>query len=87
MTSRKKGRNRETARAARNPAYIARPPIVGVGFGWMLRSVGWSIAPAAITNRRTNGVATKVTAKAVRKSLAYASNPALTTTATDALTT
>ncbi len=52
-------------RAARSPAatprYIARPPAVGVGFGWTFRSEGLSIQPSRNESRRTTGVTAKVT--------------------------
>ena len=39
--SEKNGRNRETPRPASTPAYIASPPIVGVGIGVNLAVVGF----------------------------------------------
>ena len=81
FTSWKKGTTRESPSAARNPRYIARPPMVGVGFGCTRRSEGWSITPAAITNLRTRGVATNVTAAATPKTSAYACRPAVRKTA------
>ena len=72
FTPAKNGRNRDSPSAARNPTYIARPPIVGFGSGCTRRSDGWSITPTEITKRRTSGVTANVTPAAVRNRARYA---------------
>ena len=65
----KNGRSRDTPIATRNPAHIARPPIVGVGTTWSFRSEGSSIAPNRWARRRTTGVSPNVEPAATRNTI------------------